>query len=191
MRRREDLQKRRNVFSCRLVVFIELLFSLNVVTEVLVLYRSSIHKTVEFVERYLCKVRMAYSIEKAPPTDEAVNKLLAKVGGTLELALNSQELKWSSKRLNADDAHVVAYVVAFSTVLQKLVLGANSIGDAGASSIAEAHTNSASLTLGLPTSDNSSHHSPLYTLPNSAGAQGQQRVAHACSRQLVRGQQHR
>ena len=46
--RREDLQKRRNVFSCRLVVFIELLFSLNVVTEVLVLYRSSIHKTVEF-----------------------------------------------------------------------------------------------------------------------------------------------
>ena len=135
--------------------------------------------------------RMAYSIEKAPPTDEAVNKLLAKVGGTLELALNSQELKWSSKRLNADDAHVVAYVVAFSTVLQKLVLGANSIGDAGASSIAEAHTNSASLTLGLPTSDNSSHHSPLYTLPNSAGAQGQQRAAHACSRQLVRGQQHR
>ena len=66
---------------------------------------------------------MAYSIETAPPTDEAVNKLLAKVGGTLELALNSQELKWSSKRLNADDAHVVAYVVAFSTVLQKLVLG--------------------------------------------------------------------
>ena len=56
--------------------------------------------------------------------------------------MNSQELKWSSKRLNADDAHVVAYVVAFSTVLQKLVLGANSIGDAGASSIAEAHTNS-------------------------------------------------
>lgn len=128
---------------------------------------------------------MAYSIEKAPPTDEAVNKLLAKVGGTLELALNSQELKWSSKRLNADDAHVVAYVVAFSTVLQKLVLGANSIGDAGASSIAEAHTNSASLNPGPP------NLCPLYTLPNSAGAQGQQRAAHACSRQLVRGQQHR
>ena len=56
--------------------------------------------------------------KKAPPTDEAVSKLLSKVGGTLEQALNSQELKWSSKRLDADDAHVVAYVVAFSTVLQ-------------------------------------------------------------------------
>ena len=78
--------------------------------------------------------------KKAPPTDEAVSKLLSKVGGTLEQALNSQELKWSSKRLDADDAHVVAYVVSFSTVLQKLVLGANSIGDAGASSIAEANS---------------------------------------------------
>lgn len=85
---------------------------------------------------------MACSIKNAPPTEAAVNKLLSKVGGTLEQALNSQELKWSSKRLDADDAHVVAYVVppvvALSTVLQKLVLGANFIGDAGASSIAEA-----------------------------------------------------
>jgi hypothetical protein len=81
---------------------------------------------------------MACSIKSAPPTEAAVNKLLSKVGGTLEQALNSQELKWSSKRLDADDAHVVAYVVALSTVLQKLVLGANFIGDAGASSIAEA-----------------------------------------------------
>ena len=81
---------------------------------------------------------MACSIKNAPPTEAAVNKLLSKVGGTLEQALNSQELKWSSKLLDADDAHVVAYVVALSTVLQKLVLGANFIGDAGASSIAEA-----------------------------------------------------
>ena len=81
---------------------------------------------------------MACSIKNAPPTEAAVNKLLSKVGGTLEQALNSQELRWSSKRLDADDAHVVAYVVALSTVLQKLVLGANFIGDAGASSIAEA-----------------------------------------------------
>ena len=54
---------------------------------------------------------MACSIKNAPPTEAAVNKLLSKVGGTLEQALNSQELKWSSKRLDADDAHVVAYVV--------------------------------------------------------------------------------
>ena len=59
---------------------------------------------------------MACSIKNAPPTEAAVNKLLSKVGGTLEQALNSQELRWSSKRLDADDAHVVAYVVALSTV---------------------------------------------------------------------------
>ena len=64
-----------------------------------------------------------------PPPDEAVRKLLSKVGGTLQQALDSRELKWSSKELDADDAKVVAYVVAASTVLQKLVLGANTIGD--------------------------------------------------------------
>lgn len=100
---------------------------------------------------------MACSIKNAPPTEAAVNKLLSKVGGTLEQALNSQELKWSSKRLDADDAHVVAYVLALSTVLQKLVLGANSIGDAGASSIAEAPTNSALLN---PTPPTLSPHAP-------------------------------
>ena len=68
---------------------------------------------------------MACSIKNAPPTEAAVNKLLSKVGGTLEQALNSQELKWSSKRLDADDAHVVAYVVALSTVLQKLEVSAH------------------------------------------------------------------
>ena len=73
-----------------------------------------------------------------PPPDEAVRKLLSKVGGTLEQALDSRELKWSSIELDADDAKVVAHVVAASTVLQKLVLGANSIGDAGAAAIAEA-----------------------------------------------------
>ena len=73
-----------------------------------------------------------------PPPDEAVRKLLSKVGGTLQQALDSRELKWSSKELDADDAKVVAYVVAASTVLQKLVLGANTIGDAGAAAIAEA-----------------------------------------------------
>ena len=77
------------------------------------------------------------SHKTAPPSDAEVNKLLSKVGGTLEQAVNSQELKWSSKYLDAGDARVVAYVVTVSTVLQKLVLGANSIGDAGASSIAE------------------------------------------------------
>ena len=47
-----------------------------------------------------------------PPPDEAVRKLLSKVGGTLQQALDSRELKWSSKELDADDAKVVAYVVA-------------------------------------------------------------------------------
>ena len=33
--------------------------------------------------------------------------LLPQVGGTLEQAVNAQELKWSNKDLDADDAHVV------------------------------------------------------------------------------------
>ena len=125
------------------------------------------------------------SMKKAAPgpADEAVIKLLSKVGVTLEQALNSQELKWSSKHLDADDAHVVAHIVASSTVLQKLVLGANSIGDAGASSIAEALANS------QPYASQAWHplalictcHHSRFPTPAPPGAQGQQRVAHACS----------
>ena len=35
--------------------------------------------------------------------------LLSQVGGTLHQAVNAQDLKWSSRDLDADDAHVVRF----------------------------------------------------------------------------------
>lgn len=53
------------------------------------------------------------------PSSAAVRKLLSKVGGTLEQAqlLHARKLDFSNKRLDADDASVVAYVLAVSTQL--------------------------------------------------------------------------
>ena len=101
---------------------------------------SPLHQASPLRQSKYCVMKRAHSqpAPVEPPPDEAVRKLLSKVGGTLEQALDSRELKWSSIELDADDAKVVAHVVAASTVLQKLVLGANSIGDAGAAAIAEA-----------------------------------------------------
>ena len=74
----------------------------------------------------------------APPSDAAVLKLLSKVGGTLEQAVDSELIDWSGKGLDSDDARVVAHVVAMSGSLTTLILGYNLIGDTGAAAIAEA-----------------------------------------------------
>ena len=46
--------------------------------------------------------------------------MLEKVGGTFEQAVHARELNWSGKSLNAEDAKVVAYVVAVSSSLVTL-----------------------------------------------------------------------
>ena len=74
----------------------------------------------------------------APPSDAAVRKLLSKVGGTLEQAVDSELIDWSGKGLDSDDARVVARVVAISGSLKVLNLGRNWIGNEGATAIAEA-----------------------------------------------------
>ena len=70
--------------------------------------------------------------------DAAVRKLLSKVGGTLEQAVDSELIDWSGKGLDSDDARVVARVVAISGSLKVLNLGRNWIGNEGATAIAEA-----------------------------------------------------
>ena len=49
-----------------------------------------------------------------------MHTLLRKVGGTFEQAVRAKELRWSNKRLDPDDAKVVAYVAAVSSSLVTL-----------------------------------------------------------------------
>ena len=73
------------------------------------------------------------------PSDAAVQRLLKKVGlDSLEEALSANELDWSCKNLTADDAKVVAYVVAYSSSLTSLSLSFNDIGAEGGAAIVEA-----------------------------------------------------
>ena len=81
---------------------------------------------------------LARALTAEPPTDAALSQVLVKVGGiTLEQAVNSQELDWSGKHLNAADVNVLAYVVSVSNVLTTFVLNSNQIGDVGATAIAQ------------------------------------------------------
>tara|TARA_B110001469_G_C9628357_1_gene313916 strand:+ start:924 stop:2066 length:1143 start_codon:yes stop_codon:yes gene_type:complete len=82
-----------------------------------------------------------------PPSEAAVRTFLSKVQPlpvvpgkqlTFEQVLKADGLSYYSKRLDTEDAKVLAYVVCVSTVLVKLYIGANSIGDAGAAALAEA-----------------------------------------------------
>ena len=96
---------------------------------------------------------------------------LTKVGfGTLAQAIGSQKLEWCyrmvkrlpattashalplvshrfNKKLDADDAKVVAYLVSVSTVLTELDVGGNAIGDLGVAAIAQALPFSPALTV--------------------------------------------
>ena len=88
-----------------------------------------------------------------PPSEAAVRKFLSRVQPvpsssrwevahpqkqlTLEQVLKADGLSYYSKRLDTEDAKVLAYVVSVSKVLVKLYIGANSIGDAGAAALAE------------------------------------------------------
>jgi hypothetical protein len=78
----------------------------------------------------------------AKPSDAAARKLLHKVGGTLEEAMQATELDWRGKGLDDDDANVVAHVVMANGALTTLILGSlfggNNIGGEGAIAIAEA-----------------------------------------------------
>ena len=67
-----------------------------------------------------------------------VQGLLRKVGGTWDEAIRANQLNWTGKGLNDEDADAVALVMRFSAVLEKLWLGFNKISDAGASAIADA-----------------------------------------------------
>ena len=61
------------------------------------------------------------SVPPPKPSDAALCALLEKVGGTFEQAVHARELgDWNGKNLNADDAKVVAYVVAVSSSLVTL-----------------------------------------------------------------------
>ena len=77
----------------------------------------------------------------AKPSDAAARKLLHKVGGTLEEAMQATELDWRGKGLDDDDANVVAYVVMANGALTTLILGSlfggNNIGGEGAIAIAD------------------------------------------------------
>lgn len=99
-----------------------------------------------------------HPVYSSAPSDEAVQKLMSKVGAsccishdeggclecTLEIAVNSTRIEWSDKGLDDDDARVVAHVIQLShhannanPGLMILHLGANAIGDKGATAIAE------------------------------------------------------
>ena len=54
------------------------------------------------------------------PSDQAISRLFAKAGGSLEEALERTSIDWSCKGLDDEDAKVVAYVVASSAVLETL-----------------------------------------------------------------------
>ena len=66
------------------------------------------------------------SVPPPRPSDAALCALLEKVGGTFEQAVHARELDWGNKNLNADDAKVVAYVVAVNSSLVTLRYAATS-----------------------------------------------------------------
>ena len=66
------------------------------------------------------------SVPPPRPSDAALCALLEKVGGTFEQAVHARELDWENKNLNADDAKVVAYVVAVNSSLATLRYAATS-----------------------------------------------------------------
>ena len=56
----------------------------------------------------------------AKPSDQAISKLFGKIDGDLDQALRAGTLDWCWKRLDDEDAKVVAYVIASSAVLKEL-----------------------------------------------------------------------
>ena len=80
------------------------------------------------------------------PSDAAVQRLLVKVGmGSFEEAVGARELQWIRNDLDAEDAKVVAYVVAVSGSLVTLYLNDNKIGGEGAMALAASVASSSSL----------------------------------------------
>jgi len=66
------------------------------------------------------------------PSDAAVRRLLQKVGlQSLEQATTAERLDWSRKNLDAEDAKVVAYVVAVSGALKTLYVDGALLQHAG------------------------------------------------------------
>ena len=83
----------------------------------------------------------------AKPSDQAIQRLLKKVGGTLDGALKATSLEWDCKSLDEADMVTVAYIVRVSASLTGLDLDGNEIGDTGAAAIAKALAVNASVTV--------------------------------------------
>merc|ERR1719473_70894 len=82
------------------------------------------------------EAKAAGYVLEPPPADAAVQELLRKVGCSLEHAKQAEELDWSGKGLNVQDAKVVAYVMAVNPALRTLKLWDNNIGAEGAAKLA-------------------------------------------------------
>jgi eukaryotic-like serine/threonine-protein kinase len=54
------------------------------------------------------------------PSGAAIKKLFGKVGGSLEAALECEQLRWAGKSVDAEDAAVVAYILSVSGALKTL-----------------------------------------------------------------------